>query len=136
MGQTLGITMPIAAAGRYRPTLINPVSGQKRFRNTTTSETFIGWLDSQRYLQSNGPYNPNMVRADSLLETPLSNSTLQFEFIAPAPVNSPGPYIGMWNDSKKIADVIGVFRRGLGHGRAVRRAGPGHAGEKTEDRAH
>src|SRR5438552_2068967 len=82
------------APGRYRPTLINPVSGQKRFRNTTTSETFIGWLDSQRYLQSNGPYNPNMVRADSLLETPLSNGTLQFEFIAPAPVNSPGPYIG------------------------------------------
>ena len=31
---------------------------------TSVSENFIGWLDSGRYLQSNGPWNPAIVRVD------------------------------------------------------------------------
>ena len=126
LGQTLAITAPVSPTGGgvYRPALINPVSASRRLRNTTTSETFIGWLDSDRYLQSNGPYTPKIVRADNLIETSLNNNVLQFEFIAPAPVGSPGPYIGMWYDPKgggtgKTSDVIGFFRKDLTIGKRV-----------------
>ncbi len=121
-GDTLGITAPLTTFGTaYRPMLINPVNGAKRSSSTAASETFIGWLDSNRYLQSSGPYTPSIVRADNLAETALDNHTVQFEFIAPAPVNSPGPYIGMYYNNKGAiaADTIAFFRKDLSIGKPV-----------------
>src|SRR5207248_1101290 len=94
---------------------------------------FIGWLDSSRYLQSNGPYNPKVVRADNQFEAPISNTVSQFEYIAPAPFGAPGPYIGMWYDTRTTADVIGFFRKDLRPGRAVWSAARGQA--KTGDQS-
>jgi prepilin-type N-terminal cleavage/methylation domain-containing protein len=128
LGQSLAITASLTPTGSsYRPALIAPVSGAKRIRNTGTSESFIGWLDSDRYLQSNGPYNPKIVRAEDQYETALSNNVSQFEYISPAPANSPGPYVGMWYDTRTGADVIGFFRKNLMPGKPVWSAARGEA---------
>jgi prepilin-type N-terminal cleavage/methylation domain-containing protein len=122
LGQELGVTTLIGTSTQYRPTLINPVNGKGRAKTTGSSENFIGWLDSERYLQSNGPYNPKIVRADNQFEAPIDNNVTQFEYIAPAPVHAPGPYIGMWYDTKVRDDVIGFFRKDLRPGKIVWRA--------------
>ena len=130
-GQMIGLTKPGNSTGEYLATLQEPVSGRTTTW-TNVSENFIGWLDSTRYLQSNGPWNPAIVRVDDgVQQQSLDNHAFQFEFIAPAPVQSPGPYIGTLYDPAKVADVITFFRADLSPGRSVwteRRGGGGGGG--------
>ncbi len=132
-GLMIGLTKP-GPAGGYLATLQEPVSGRTTTW-TTLSENFIGWLDSDRYLQSNGPWNPAIVQADTGVQQAIDNRTFQFEFISPAPVHSSGPYIGMFYDQAKSSDVIAFFRRDLTPGRTVwseRRGGGGSSGPQSQ----
>jgi prepilin-type N-terminal cleavage/methylation domain-containing protein len=127
-GQMIGLTTPGRFSGEYLATLQEPVSGRTTTW-TSMSENFIGWLDSSRYLQSNGPWNPAIVRAEDGVQQTINNQLYQFEFICPAPVQSPGPFIGMLYDQTKSADVITFFRADLSPGRTVwleRRGGGGN----------
>jgi prepilin-type N-terminal cleavage/methylation domain-containing protein len=118
-GTTIGFTKAGKTSGEYLASLLEPVSGRVRTWSST-SENFIGWLDSERYLQSNGPWTPSIVRVDNGKEKVISNSVFQFEYIAPAPVHSPGPYIGMFYETKPSAgDVIAFFRKDLSPGKRV-----------------
>ena len=117
-GQMIGLTKPGKYTGDYLATLQEPVSGRTTTW-TTVSENFIGWLDSSRYLQSNGPWNPAIVRADDGVQQTINNQVYQFEFVSPAPVQSPGPYIGVMYDQTKRADVVTFFRADLTPGRTV-----------------
>ncbi|MDB5318823.1 MAG: hypothetical protein JWN40_454 [Phycisphaerales bacterium] len=117
-GQMIGFTKPGRFTGEYLATLQEPVSGRTTTW-TTVSENFVGWLDSSRYLQSNGPWNPSIVRVDDGVQQVIDNRAFQFEFICPAPVQSPGPFIGMLFDPVKRADVISFFRADLTPGRTV-----------------
>jgi len=110
-GKMIGFSKALSSGGSYYASLLNPVTGQIKTWSTT-SENFIGWLDSESYLQSNGPYNPSIVRVDNGAESPISNQAAQFEFIAPAPTSAPGPYIGMYYDQKS-SDIIAFFRKSL-----------------------
>src|SRR5207247_4593481 len=94
-GQMIGITKPSAAGGSYFASLMEPLSGRSK-QWSNTSESFIGWLDSERYLQSNGPYNPTIVYVHNGKERAIDNQQAQFEFISPAPIHCPGPFIGMY----------------------------------------
>jgi hypothetical protein len=118
-GQMIGLTKPGSNSGSYLATLQEPVSGRTTTWTTTLNENFIGWLDSSRYLQSNGPWNPAIVRADDGVQQTINNNAFQFEFVCPAPVQSPGPYIGVLYDPNKRADVITFFRADLSPGRTV-----------------
>ena len=122
LGQTIAVTTPIAA-NAYRPALIEPASARKKIW-ANSSVSFIGWMDSQQYLQSAGPYNPSIVRVDNGVERTIDNHAAQFEFIAPAPVHSPGRYIGMFYDPQRDAsgrtgDVIAFFRKDLMPGKWI-----------------
>jgi hypothetical protein len=117
-GQMIGLTMPGRFSGEYLATLQEPVSGRTTTW-TTVNESFIGWLDSSRYLQSNGPWNPAIVRVDDGVQQTIDNHVYQFEFICPAPVQSPAPYVGVLVDPVKRADVVSFFRADLTPGRTV-----------------
>src|SRR5436190_2209181 len=81
--------------------------------------SFIGWLDSQRFLQEYGPWNPTIVDRDIGQPRTINNMTFMFEFVAPAALNSPGPYIGMYYTTSPPSDVIAFFRKDLTRGKAV-----------------
>jgi prepilin-type N-terminal cleavage/methylation domain-containing protein len=119
-GLVIGLTRPSKSNGTgYRPALLQPGSGQITTWAKLDSN-FIGWLDSNRYLQANGPWNPSIVRADNGNEQVISNSKIQFEFIAPAVVNSNQPFIGMYYDPKTPrSDVIAFFHKDLSVGKVV-----------------
>ena len=124
-GQMIGFTKPIISISTtdvtYTPSLLEPVSGRVKSWLTapSTMQTFIGWLDSNRYLQGNGPWNPLIVRADNGASQMINNVIYELEFVAPAPVNAPGPLIGMYYQSNPKADVIAFFRKDLSRGRIV-----------------
>jgi prepilin-type N-terminal cleavage/methylation domain-containing protein len=119
-GLMIGLTRPSNSAGTgYRPALLQPSSGQTRTWARIDSN-FIGWLDSDRYLQANGPWNPSIVCADNGREQVISNSTIQFEFIAPSVVHTNQPFVGMYYDARPPrSDVIAFFHKDLSVGKVI-----------------
>ena len=117
-GQMLGINKTGAAAGDYYAAMLEPVSGRVKTW-TTTNQNFIGWIDSERYFQSGGPWDPRIVRVDNGSEKIVPNSTYHMQFVSPAPHNSPGPYIGLVYDRNNNADVISFMRKDLRPGRGI-----------------
>ena len=117
-GTMIGITKPGDYGGTYRSVLVEPNSARIKTWSSI-NQNFIGWLDSERYLQANGPWNPSIVMVNSGAETMLKNKSgtggFEFEFIAPAAVRAPGPYIGMLCDenTSPFTDVIAFFRKDL-----------------------
>jgi hypothetical protein len=124
--------------------LLEPFSKRVTTWNTA-SVNFIGWLDSERYLQSAGPYNPTIVNVANGKERTIDNNARQFEFIAPAPVHCPGIYIGMYYVSNsnggqsssidqggRAADVIAFFRKDLSPGKIVWTEPRGGASGQTQ----
>ena len=135
-GQLLGFTKPLGKSS-FQATFLEPMSGRSKGWSKS-GESFIGWIDSERYLESNGPYNPFIVSVDGGRRWKVNNSSSQFEFIAPAPPHSPGRFIGMYYDSKKITDVIAFFHKDLSVGRPVwierRGAAPGQPQSQVSPR--
>lgn len=119
-GLMIGLTRPSTSAGTgYRPALLQPSSGQVKTWARLDSN-FIGWLDSNRYLQANGPWNPSIVRADNGKEQVISNTKIQFEFIAPSVVPTNQPFVGMYYDPRPPkADVIAFFHKDLSVGKVI-----------------
>jgi len=111
-GTMLGITKPGDSGGSYRSALVEPNTSRVKMWSPL-NQNFIGWLDSDRYLQANGPWNPSIVMANSGAEKVLDNFTVQFEFVSPAAVRSPGPYIGMVYNGTNRSDIISFFRKDL-----------------------
>jgi hypothetical protein len=93
-GLTIAVTGPGDVPRTFRPTLIEPTSGRVK-KWASVSQTFTGWLDSERYLQGNGSTTPSIVIAGTGEDDWFNNLDLHYEFLAPAPTVSPGPYIGV-----------------------------------------
>ena len=145
LGNSLGFTKIINSGGSYVSALINPSSGTVRNYTDPTRNypvyNFIGWLDSSKFLQADGPWTPQVVDVDLGSQKTLINSKIQFEFVAPAAVNSPGPYIGMYYvgptsiPSKPATDVIAFLRKDLSPGKVVwseKRAGSVQVGNTSQ----
>jgi prepilin-type N-terminal cleavage/methylation domain-containing protein len=116
-GQLIGLTKPGAGGGIA--SVLDPMSGRLKTW-ATSQENFIGWIDSDRYLQSNGPWDPSVVSLGDGAEQVLNNMSSQIEFLSPAPLNSPAPYIGVYYSTKTpVSEVVAFFRKGLKPGKEV-----------------
>jgi len=117
-GTTIGITKPSVVPGLYYASLVEPISGRTKSW-TPGTQSFIGWLDSERFLQSLSPWKPQIVMAESGQTTELDNTSIQFEFISPSAPYSSQPYIGMFFTTKDRTDTIAFFRKDLSPGKQV-----------------
>ena len=117
-GATIGITKPSAAAGLYYASVLDPLSGRAKTW-TAGTQSFIGWVDSNRFLQSLSPWKPSIVMVESGQTKELDNTSIQFEFISPSAPYSSQPYIGMFYSPKDRTDTIAFFRKDLSPGKQV-----------------
>jgi hypothetical protein len=81
-------------------------------------ENFVGWLESDRFLQSRGPDELVSVDVDNGNVTKMSTA-YGVEYVTPAPINSPAPYIGMVFDSRNRNDVICFLRKDMSPGKPI-----------------
>jgi prepilin-type N-terminal cleavage/methylation domain-containing protein len=113
-GQTIGLR-GATKTGASAPALVEPMSGRVTLSNQT-NESFIGWLDSGRYLQSTGPGNLAVVDVSTGPGPAITNPAMIL-FLSPAPVHSPGPYVGVLYD--KGNEVVTFLRSNLTPGKPV-----------------
>jgi prepilin-type N-terminal cleavage/methylation domain-containing protein len=121
-GQLIGLTTPGGSSGKYIASLLEPVSGRKQSWSTdsNSSRNFLGWLDSQRYLEgTNSPSDPRIIKVDDGSSITLNNSQYQFQFISPASGFSPAPYIGLLYVASSRADVVTFFKKDFSRGKEV-----------------
>lgn len=100
------------------PAIIEPVSGRMKYSSDLSGENFVGWLDSDHFLQSHGPDELISVEVDTAGRATM-NTTYAAEYITPAPINSPGPFIGMVYDAPRKTDVICFLHKDLSPGKRV-----------------
>jgi prepilin-type N-terminal cleavage/methylation domain-containing protein len=95
---------------------IEPVSGRSTF-SAYLDERFIGWLDSERYLQTRRKSELSIVNVETQLEQNIANDA-NLVFLATAPVHCSFPYIGLMIDDSKN-EVITFVRKDLSPGKTV-----------------
>ena len=126
-GQNIALTKPGALAGHYTVAVLEPVSGRGKTWATSDGE-FIGWMDSERVLQTyaTNPDDSFIVNVNNGAATRVKNGNgtyNPFEFVAPAPIHCPGPYIGMYyvpaGNGLPTCDVIAFFRKDLTPGKRI-----------------
>jgi prepilin-type N-terminal cleavage/methylation domain-containing protein len=114
LGQMIGLTKPGPnGGGSYVSALLEPVSGRTKVwsKSTFPNLNFIGWVDSERYLEADGPWDPQIVNVDNGATTVVNNMKFQFQFISPASGFSPAPYIGLLYTPSPRADVVTFFKK-------------------------
>jgi len=105
------------------PAVVEPVSGRIKYSADASDgsfmgENFVGWLDSSQFAQSHGPDELVSVDVDSANKTKMSTA-YSIEYITPAPINSPAPFIGMVYDSRNRIDVICFLRKDMSPGKPI-----------------
>jgi prepilin-type N-terminal cleavage/methylation domain-containing protein len=116
LGTSIGFRGPKVKGGPSFAGILEPVSGRSTF-SASLNESFIGWLDSERYVQSRGPGDMSIVTVDTQLEQNIPNP-FSLVFVAPAPVHCSSPYIGLLIDKSKN-EVITFVRKDLTPGKTV-----------------
>jgi prepilin-type N-terminal cleavage/methylation domain-containing protein len=100
------------------PAVIEPVSGRIKYSADLTGENFVGWMDSSQFLQSHGP--DELISVDVDTAGPMKmNPAYKVQYITPAPIHSPGPFIGMVYDDVRRMDVICFLRKDLSPGKSI-----------------
>ena len=86
-----GLTIALRTSKTYNsvPAVIEPVSGRMKYSSDLTGENFVGWLDSDHFLQSHGPDELISVHVDTANRTKM-DITWGVEYIAPARFIPPG----------------------------------------------
>jgi prepilin-type N-terminal cleavage/methylation domain-containing protein len=92
-GQMLAIRIS-DGTGKSVSALLNPLSTEMRTRPMTNAY-IVGWLDSNRFLESTGPGNLSVIRADTWTQVSTTNNPTKILYAAPAPTQCPSPYIGV-----------------------------------------
>jgi prepilin-type N-terminal cleavage/methylation domain-containing protein len=113
-GLSLALRAP-GAGGVSTLTVTEPVSG----RNKVVSQGslhLVGWLDSELFMQSNGPANLSVgnVETGAILSAPNGNRLM---YLAPAPVHGPGPYVGVVSESGQ--ETACFLRKDLSQGKRI-----------------
>ena len=116
-GQSIGLRVPKPGAPggsdrdptRSTNAILNPMSGAMSFPSRT-DEWLVGWLDSSRIVQSDGPGRLSVVTVESANRLAMTNYG-QILFVAPAPVHCPGPYIGVASGGGQ--EVVTFLRKDL-----------------------
>jgi prepilin-type N-terminal cleavage/methylation domain-containing protein len=112
-GQTIGLRVPKPGAAdpnndrnpaSSMNAILNPMSGRFTYPSKT-DEWLVGWLDSERFVQSDRPGRMSVVTVDTLGRVALPNYG-QVLFLAPAPVHCPGPYIGVVYDREETVTFL------------------------------
>ena len=104
--------------------ILEPVSGRLR-KSTFNTAAVVGWLDSNRFIQSTGPGNLILTRVDSWTTETITNPG-KLQFFSPAPVQCPSPYIGVV--ATTAGDVVTFLKGDLTRGKPVWTE-PGSAGK-------
>jgi prepilin-type N-terminal cleavage/methylation domain-containing protein len=114
-GQMIGLRAPgkdgISFAG-----FLEPVSGRKQLAKQS-DEAFVGWLDSEHFVQSTGPGDFGIVSVDTNIQQLVKNP-FGVTFIAPAPVQCSSPYIGLVID-KNRREMVAFIRKDFSPGKPV-----------------
>jgi prepilin-type N-terminal cleavage/methylation domain-containing protein len=116
LGTSIGFRGPKVKGGPSFAGFIEPVSGRSTF-SSNLNETFIGWLDSQRYVESRGPGELRVVTVDTGMEQTVANPA-NLVFLSTAPVHCSFPYIGLLIDDSKN-EVVSFVRKDLSPGKTV-----------------
>jgi prepilin-type N-terminal cleavage/methylation domain-containing protein len=113
-GTLIGVRGP-APNGTSSPAVMDPLGKKPRFP-LPQNQYFVGWLDSERIVQSTGPGTLSIVNIDSG-STQYVNNMGKLLFVAPAPIHSPGPYIGAVVEGNM--DLVCFLRSDLTPGKRV-----------------
>jgi prepilin-type N-terminal cleavage/methylation domain-containing protein len=117
-GTMLAVRGASKGGGSSTPSVIDPLSGNERFVSTP-GNSILGWLDSERFLQSTGPGNISIYHMSSGMEMVTRPADFQFLFMAPAPVSSPGSYVGIVYDRSKGKESVEFMHKGFARGKVV-----------------
>jgi hypothetical protein len=96
------------------------MSGKMIFPSRT-DEWLVGWLDSERFVQSDRPGQLSVVMLEPERRVALQNYG-QVLFVAPASVHCPGPYIGV---TYQGVETVTFLRKDLTPAKPVWRSGSG-----------
>jgi prepilin-type N-terminal cleavage/methylation domain-containing protein len=119
LGQSIGLRTSLPAPSAASSTgVLEPLSGKVKYMSSTPTETLVGWMDSERFVQSNGPGQLRIVNVETGLVDPMPNRG-KLMFFSSAPVHCPGPFIGIVNDRPAGGEVVMFLRKDLSAGKPV-----------------
>jgi prepilin-type N-terminal cleavage/methylation domain-containing protein len=119
LGQTIGLRTTLPAPSSASSTgVLEPLSGKVKYTSSTPTETLVGWIDSDRFVQSNSPGQLRVVDVESGLADAMPNK-IKLMFFSPAPVHCPGPFVGVVNDKAAGGEMIMFLRKDLTYGKRV-----------------
>jgi prepilin-type N-terminal cleavage/methylation domain-containing protein len=128
-GQLIGLRVPKPGAresdmdpASSMNAVLNPMTGRLTY-TSKTNEWLVGWLDSEHFVQSDRPGQLSVVTVDTGAREAITNYG-QLMFVAPAPVQCPGPYVGVVM-SRTNEETVTFLRKDLMPTKAIWRGRPG-----------
>jgi hypothetical protein len=103
--------------GQIATGLIDPYSGEVKRHVGLGGSSFMGWLDSDRYMQATSPFAPVTVHDAGTGALLLSLQNTAVVFISPAPPSAPAPYVAVTRHHG-VCDVV-LLRKDLARGKRI-----------------